>query len=295
MLGEDAAVIVFFLVLRRVDREPLGGMGHLLVGNCRCCNCLQGIYPRIPHPIAELLFLSPCHLGGQHIGESLTHNTFLHGRARTHLRLGVDTHRYIKKRLVEEGHTSFHPPCRQTLVGTKTVVEVEFGKFAHGFLVERPCRRGFVEIEITTEDLIGTFTGKHHLDAHRFDDTGQQVHRRRGTDGSHVISLDEVDDIAQGIKPFLDSIIDFMMYGAYVVGHKPGLCQVGRPFQSHGKRMETGPVGPCAGFVLDAHLTVFLGNGRDDRRVEATAEQHAIGHVGHQLPSHRVFERIMDI
>ena len=33
MLGEDAAVIVFLFVLRRVDGETLGSMGHLLVAD----------------------------------------------------------------------------------------------------------------------------------------------------------------------------------------------------------------------------------------------------------------------
>ena len=33
MLGKDAAVVVFLLVLGRMDGEPLGGMGHLLVAD----------------------------------------------------------------------------------------------------------------------------------------------------------------------------------------------------------------------------------------------------------------------
>ena len=74
-----------------------------------------------------------------------------------------------------------------------------------------------------------------------------------------------------------------MVHGADIVGHQLGLRQIGRTFQSHGKRMEPRPVGSTLGIILDAVGGKALGDGRDDRRVETAGKQHAIGHVTHQL------------
>ena len=62
-----------------------------------------------------------------------------------------------------------------------------------------------------------------------------------------------------------------MVYGADMIGHQLGLRQVGGSLQTHGEGVETGPVGFRAGIVLDTHLGVFLGDGRDHRGVETAA------------------------
>ena len=79
-----------------------------------------------------------------------------------------------------------------------------------------------------------------------------------------------------------------------MVGHELRLGQVGRTLQTHGKRVQTGPVGLGLGVVLDTHLTVFLGNGRDDAGVETAREEHTIGHVGHQLTPDGILQCIVD-
>ena len=126
MLGKNRSIVVFFFISWRVDGEPLGGMCHLLVTNLVRGDLLEGVDPRVANTVAKLLFLSPCHLFGLHVGKSLAHDTFLNGLARTHLCLRVGAHGHIKKLLVEERHATFHTPCRQTFVGTKAVVHVEF-------------------------------------------------------------------------------------------------------------------------------------------------------------------------
>ena len=79
-----------------------------------------------------------------------------------------------------------------------------------------------------------------------------------------------------------------------MVGHELRLGQVGRTLQTHGKRVQTGPVGLGLRVVLDTHLTVFLGNGRDDAGVESAREQHAIRDVGHQLALHGILQGVVD-
>ena len=115
---------------------------------------------------------------GQHVGKGLAQNVFLYLVAGTHLGSGVEAHRHIEKLAVEEGHASLHAPCRQTLVGTQTVVEVELGQLAHRLLMEGAGRGSLVEIEVAAEDFVGALAREHHFDTHRPDDAGEQIHGR---------------------------------------------------------------------------------------------------------------------
>ena len=87
---------------------------------------LQGVNPGITYTIAELLLLTPGNFGGQHVGKGLANNFFLHRLTWTHLGLRIGAHGDIEKLFVEEWHTTLYAPSRQALVGTQTVVEVEF-------------------------------------------------------------------------------------------------------------------------------------------------------------------------
>ena len=95
MLGEDRTIIIFLLVLWRVDRESLGSMRHLLIADGRCSNLLQGVNPRIAYTIGELLLLAPCYFFRKQIGKCLTNDLLLDGLVRTHLQNRVHTHGYI--------------------------------------------------------------------------------------------------------------------------------------------------------------------------------------------------------
>ena len=79
-----------------------------------------------------------------------------------------------------------------------------------------------------------------------------------------------------------------------MLGHETGFRQVGSPFQAYGKTVETRPIGFGTTVILDAHLTVLFGNGGNHRRVETAAEQHTIGHVGHQLSLHGFLQSVVD-
>ena len=80
-----------------------------------------------------------------------------------------------------------------------------------------------------------------------------------------------------------------------MLGHHAGLGQIGRTLQADGKGMQAGPPGAALRVVLDAVLRKALGNGGDDRRVEAAAEQHAVGHVGHQLTAHGILQSVVQV
>ena len=152
-------------------------MSHLLIRHLLFGYLLQRVNPRVAHAVAELFLLSPCHSLRQHVGERLAHDFLLYGFTRTHLCLGVGAHSHVKKFLVEEGHTSLNAPCRQTLVGTQAVVQMQLGQLAYGLLVESACVGSLVEVQIATEYLVGTLAREHHLYAHRLYYTCQQIHR----------------------------------------------------------------------------------------------------------------------
>ena len=212
----------------------------------------------------------------------------------THLCFGVRAHCYVEEFFVEEWYTTFHTPCRQTLVGAQAIVHVEFGEFSHGFVVEILGTWCLVEVEVTTEDFVSTLTRKHHLDTHRLDDAGKEVHRCGGTNSGHIVGLDEIDDIVEGIESLLDGVVDFVVNRADIVGNETCLLQIWRTFQSYGKGMESWPIGTCLSIVFNAVFGIAFGNGGNDTGIESTAEQYTVWHIGHQLALHGLAERLAD-
>ena len=142
---------------------------------------------------------------------------------------------------------------------------------------------GFVEIEITAENLVGTLAAQHHLNAHRFYDAGQKVHRRACANGCNIVCLNMINNIANGIQTFLNGVVHLVVDGAQVLGHHAGLRQIGRALYADGKRVQTRP--PGIGFVasLDSLCGIHIGNGRNYRTVQSAREQNSVGHVAHQL------------
>ena len=107
-----------------MHREAFRGVRHLLVGDGLGRELLQRVDPGITHAVAELLLLPPGHLLRQHVGEGLAHDLLLDGRARAHLRLGIQAHRHVQELLVQERHAAFDAPGGKALVGAQAVVEM---------------------------------------------------------------------------------------------------------------------------------------------------------------------------
>ncbi|MNC03055.1 hypothetical protein D3C75_504480 [compost metagenome] len=81
------------------------------------------------------------------------------------------------------------------------------------------------------------------------------------------------------------------MYGAEVIGHLAGGGEIRRAFQAHGEGVQLGPPGLALAIVLYPAGGVELGDGGDDGGVQTAGEQHAVGHVTHQLAFDRRFQR----
>ena len=123
---KDAAIVVFFLVSRRVDGEAFGGVFHLLVADSGGSDFFQCVDPRIADAVGELFFLSPSHAFGKIVCKGFAENLLFDGLSRAHFGFGVEPHGDVKEFFVQEGHASFDTPRREALVGAQTVVEVEF-------------------------------------------------------------------------------------------------------------------------------------------------------------------------
>ena len=153
--------------------------------------------------------------------------------------------------------------------------------------------RRLVEVQVAAEDLVGALAGEHHLDAHRLDPARHQVHRRRGADGGHVVGLDVADHVRQRVEALLHGEVEAVVHGAEVRRRRAARGrQVGRALQADGERVQARPPGLARGRRPRRGSRRSRAAQRgDQRRIESAGEQHAVGHVAHQLPVHRLLER----
>ena len=73
-----------------------------------------------------------------------------------------------------------------------------------------------------------------------FDDTCQQIHGGGGADSGYVVSLNEIDDVADSIEAFLNGIVYLVMHGTDMTGHFAGFNQVGSTLQADAKEWSCG-------------------------------------------------------
>ena len=90
-------------------------------------------------------------------------------------------------------------------------------------------------VKLTTEDLVGTFSGENHLDTHSLDFSAEKVHWRGSSDGRDVVSLEVVDDLWNRVETFLNGKGVFVVDSAEEVGGLLRGDQVGRAGQTNGE------------------------------------------------------------
>ena len=99
-----------------------------------------------------------------------------------------------------------------------------------------------------------------------------------------------LDDFRQRVEAFLETVGEAVMHGAQRLGRDFRGGEIRRPFQTDGEGMQSRPPGFALVAVLDAAAGEARGAGRDQRGIEPARQQHAVGHVAHQLAMHRGFE-----
>lgn len=225
-------------------RAPFGlRVLHHLVGDLALGLILEAINPAVANTIAELLLLAPENLVGQ-VGsglrliggvEGLAQHVLLDTLGGDHLVLGVDTHAGLEEFLVEERNTGLKTPRGGGLVGTEAVSQVQVLDTADGLLVELLLVGGSVEVEVATEDLVGTLTTQNHLDSHGLDLTGEQVHGSRGTDGGDIVGFEVVDHVREGVETVLNSEGEGVVLGAEELGDLNGSGGIGGTGKTDGE------------------------------------------------------------
>lgn len=183
---------------------------------------------------------------------------------------------------------------------------------------------------LTTKDLITTLSTENHLDSHSLDLSTQKVHRCGGPDGRHIVRLEVVDDIGDGVESLLNGEGVLVVDGSKVLGRNPRGEEIRRVLESDRERVEAGPGGESLLLLLDlllrrrvraghANKTVRAASGgsatgasstdaaslsdrdlvrhatsdrSDERTVESTREEHTVGHLTHQALLDGVLERL---
>ncbi len=269
-LHEKLAVIVFFLCGRRVDREAPGAGGEFRVAHPLFRKSFERVNPAVAHAVAELLLLPPHNLGGQQILKRLPQNPFFHALRPVllhdrHFVLRIDPHRGVDEFLVQKRNAPLHTPRGQRFVGAEAVIQMQLAHLADKLLVKFPRVRRLVKIKIPAEQLVAALAGKNHLDSHRPDRAGKQIHGRGRADSRDVVGFDMINHVRQSVQSLLHGKMNLMMNRSDRGGHSTRRGKVGRAFQSHGKRMQARPPGLLCALALHAAGGEFLRDGRDDR------------------------------
>jgi hypothetical protein len=75
--------------------------------------------------------------------------------------------------------------------------------------------------KFTSEYLVASLAAQDHLDAHGFDLATEEVHRRARSHGGHVIRLQMVYYVWDGVEAFLNREDVFMVHGTQIVSRFP--------------------------------------------------------------------------
>lgn len=85
--------------------------------------------------------------------------------------------------------------------------------------------RCLVEVQISSEDLIGALPGDHHLHSQRLDLTSHEEHWSARPDGSDVVRLNVIDYVLNSINPILNCEVELVMDSAKIT------CNLSRSLQ----------------------------------------------------------------
>ena len=110
-------------------------------------------------------------------------------------------------------------------------------------LVESICTGGSVEVQISTEDLVASFSTQDHLDTHSLDLAAQEVHGCARTDSGDVVRLEVMYDVWDGIQTLLDGEDVLVVHCAEVVRGFAGGEQVRRVLEAYGEGVQLRPGG----------------------------------------------------
>lgn len=289
-------VVVGLLVDGRVVGEHLGGVVHHLIRHLLFSEGFETIDPVVANAVTELFFLPVENMLGQVrvlvVVERLPHDPLLDAAQVlvVHFPFGVHAHGDVDELLVEERHADLQAPRRRGLVGAQAVVLVQGFHLAAGLPVELLLVGGEVEVEVAAQELVGALPGQHHLHAQRLDLASHQEHGRAGPDRRHVVRLVVVDHLLDRVDAVLYGEVELVMDGSEVVSDLSCGLQVRGALEADDKGVELGAE-LLGGLGLDE---VALGDGGDERGVEAAGEEDPERDVSHEPLDDRLLEGLSE-
>lgn len=106
-------------------------------------------------------------------------------------------------------------------------------------------------LELTSKDLVGSLSTQNHLDSHGLDLSTQKVHWCTGSDRCHVIGLEVINDLWNGVQTFLQSESVFVMHCAEEIGSFSRCEEIWGFGKTNGKGMQSWPGSQrCVGFCF---------------------------------------------
>mmetsp|Transcript_47141 Transcript_47141/g.124201 ORF Transcript_47141/g.124201 Transcript_47141/m.124201 type:complete len:620 (-) Transcript_47141:169-2028(-) len=299
---EDGAEVEGLLGGGRVVREARARRLQVEVGDDAVGVGLEAVDPRVTDAIGELLLLAPEHVIGEegllgHVEGGAHEPLFevLRGLALgDHLVLARNLHGRVEHVLVEEGHADLEAVGHRRLVGTQAVVLAQVVHLAHALLVQLRAVGRLVEVEVAGEGLVGALARHDHLDAHRLDLAREEEHGRARAYGGHVVRLQVVDDVRDGVDALVDCEREAVVLGPDKFGHRFRGRQVGAALQSNGEGLDGLKVDGVT--LHEEALPLESGDdGGAERRVETAREEDAIRHVGHHALGHGIDEGVAQL
>mmetsp|Transcript_139160 Transcript_139160/g.197051 ORF Transcript_139160/g.197051 Transcript_139160/m.197051 type:complete len:291 (-) Transcript_139160:851-1723(-) len=213
VLGKELPEQVCLLCTRGFHRKSVRRGCHLLISDHLLRMGLDGINPAVADAVAKLLLLSPENFLWQ-VGpftwqvEGLPKNPLLSARLASrvfaHFLNWVEAHGSLHELPVQEGYSSLDAPCHHRLVGSQAVVQVQLRDLSAVLGMELFSVRCFVEVEVSSKNLVRALTTEDHFHARSPDPASHEVHWCGCTHSGDVEGLQMVNHIRQCVQGFLD-------------------------------------------------------------------------------------------
>ena len=153
---QNRAVVISFFGQWCVDWEAISRSFHHLISDFCFNQLFQAVDPGITDTIRELFFGAMPLLSADNVRRFHEQCVFRSYRDHTFYLFGFKTHCNVHKLFVKERNTRFHTPCRHGFIGTQAVVHMQLAQLTYCFFMEFFRVWCFMEIEITTKQLIST-------------------------------------------------------------------------------------------------------------------------------------------
>lgn len=237
-------VPVLFFVHRGIDRENFLPFAKLLIADDPFAFFLDSVSPRITNTITELLFLPPEDIRWAkrifRAIEGFPQDIFLDCwiEVPRHFLCRVNRHDVVHKLFVHKGRSNLNSPSEAGLISSEKIVFIEILHFPDQLSVEFLLVWGFMEIEVSSENLITSLSSYAHLNSERFNSSAHLVHRSAGSNGRVIECLGVINHLWDIVDSFINSVGESMVFCSEESSDLLGVVEIRRSFQANCERVK---------------------------------------------------------